>query len=420
MHLKRRTFLASGAAASLALSAPAVLGQGRPRVIVIGGGCGGATAARYLARDSEGAIDVTLIEPQRTYNTCFFGNLYIGGFWALEATGFTYANLAKGGVNVIHEFAVGVDRDAKTVTLGSGAVLPYDRLVVSPGIDFREDSVPGWSLAAQNVMPHAYKGGTQVALLKSQIEAMPQGGTFAMVAPPNPFRCPPGPYERISMVAWLLKQSNPTAKILLVDPKESFSKQALFEEAWNNHYPGVVTRIGPDFGGDIVEVRPETMEVVIDGEVNKVDACNVIPGQRAGNIAAMAGLTNEAGWAPVKPADMRSTMDENVWVLGDATQQGDMPKSGFSANSQAKVAVMAIRGELTGSQVFPARYANTCWSLLAENDGVKVGASYEPTEEKIASVESFVSQTGEDAALRRQTFEESLGWYAGITSDMFG
>jgi NADPH-dependent 2,4-dienoyl-CoA reductase/sulfur reductase-like enzyme len=420
MLLKRRTFLATGAAASLALSAPAVLGQGRPRVIVIGGGCGGATAARYLARDSEGAIDVTLIEPQRTYNTCFFGNLYIGGFWALEDTGFTYANLAKGGVNVIHEFAVGVDRDAKTVTLGSGAVLPYDRLVVSPGIDFREDSVPGWSLAAQGVMPHAYKGGTQVALLKSQIEAMPQGGTFAMVAPPNPFRCPPGPYERISMVAWLLKQSNPTAKILLVDPKESFSKQALFEEAWNNHYPGVVTRIGPDFGGDIVEVRPETMEVVIDGEVNKVDACNVIPGQRAGNIAAMAGLTNEAGWAPVKPADMRSTMDENVWVLGDATQQGDMPKSGFSANSQAKVAVMAIRGELTGSQVFPARYANTCWSLLAENDGVKVGASYEPTEEKIASVESFVSQTGEDAALRRQTFEESLGWYAGITSDMFG
>jgi sulfide dehydrogenase [flavocytochrome c] flavoprotein chain len=420
MHLKRRTFLASGAAASLALSAPAVLGQGRPRVIVIGGGCGGATAARYLARDSEGAIDVTLIEPQRTYNTCFFGNLYIGGFWALEDTGFTYANLAKGGVNVIHEFATGVDRDAKTVTLGSGAVLPYDRLVVSPGIDFREDTVPGWTLAAQDVMPHAYKGGTQVALLKSQIEAMPQGGTFAMVAPPNPFRCPPGPYERISMVAWLLKQSNPTAKILLVDPKESFSKQALFEEAWNNHYAGVVTRIGPDFGAENVEVRPETMEVVIDGDVNKVDACNVIPGQRAGNIAAMAGLTNDAGWAPVKPADMRSTMDENVWVLGDATQQGDMPKSGFSANSQAKVAVMAIRGELTGSQMFPARYANTCWSLLAENDGVKVGASYEPTEEKIASVESFVSQTGEDAALRRQTFEESLGWYAGITSDMFG
>jgi sulfide dehydrogenase [flavocytochrome c] flavoprotein chain len=420
MHLKRRSFLATGAAASLALSAPAVLGQGRPRVIVIGGGCGGATAARYLASESDGAIDVVLIEPQRTYNTCFFGNLYIGGFWALEDTGFTYANVAKGGVNVIHEFAVGVDRDARTVTLGSGATLSYDRLVVSPGIDFREESVPGWSLAAQDVMPHAYKGGTQVALLKAQVEAMPQGGTFAMVAPPNPYRCPPGPYERISMVAWHLKQANPTAKILLIDPKETYSKQALWEEGWLAHYPGMIERVGPEFGAETVEVRPDTMEVVIDGDATKVDVCNVIPGQRAGNIAAIAGLTNDAGWAPVKPADMRSAVDENVWVLGDASQQGDMPKSGFSANSQAKVAVMAIRGDLTGSQVFPARYANTCWSLIAENDGVKVGASYEPTEEKIASVTSFVSQPGEDAALRRQTFEESLGWYAGITADMFG
>lgn len=420
MDLKRRTFLASTAAASLVLSAPAVLGQGRPRVVVIGGGCGGATAARYLAKDSAGAIDVVLIEPQRTYNTCFFGNLHIGGFWAIEDTAFTYEGLAKGGVNVIHEFATGVDRDTRTVTLGSGSTVSYDRLVVSPGIDFREDSVPGWSVAAQDRMPHAYKGGTQVALLKAQVEAMPEGGTFAMVAPPNPFRCPPGPYERISMVAWLLKQSNPTAKILLVDPKESFSKQALFEEGWQNHYPGMVTYIGPDFGADNVEVRPDAMEVVIDGDVNKVDVCNVIPGQRAGNIAAIAGLTNEAGWAPVRPADMRSTMDDNVWVLGDATQQGDMPKSGFSANSQAKVASMMIRGDLTGSQVFPARYANTCWSLIAAEDGVKVGASYEPTEEKIASVSSFISQTGEDAALRKQTFEESLGWFAGITADMFG
>ncbi len=420
MQLKRRTFLATGAAAGLALSAPAVLGQGRPRVIVIGGGCGGATAARYLAAESAGAIDVVLIEPQRTYNTCFFGNLYIGGFWKLEDTAFTYANLAQSGVNVIHEFASGVDRDARTVTLGSGAVLPYDRLVVSPGIDFREGAVPGWSLLDQDVMPHAYKGGTQVALLKAQIAAMPQGGTFAMVAPPNPYRCPPGPYERISMVAWHLKQNNPTAKILLVDPKETFSKQALWEEGWQNHYPGMIERVGPEFGAETVEVRPDTMEVVIDGDATKVDVCNVIPAQRAGNIAAIAGLTNDAGWAPVKPADMRSAVDDNVWVLGDATQQGDMPKSGFSANSQAKVAVMSIRGELTGSQVFPARYANTCWSLIAEDDGVKIGASYEPTEEKIASVSSFVSQPGEDAALRRQTFEESLGWYAGITSDMFG
>jgi NADPH-dependent 2,4-dienoyl-CoA reductase/sulfur reductase-like enzyme len=312
-----------------------------------------------------------------------------------------------------------VDRDAKTVTLAGGSTLSYDVLVLSPGIDFVEGSVPGWDITAQNAMPHAYKGGSQTQLLKAQIEAMPEGGVFAMVAPPNPYRCPPGPYERISMVAHHLKTNNPTAKILVVDPKEKFSKQGLFEEGWQAHYAGMVTRIGPDFGGDNVEVRPDAMEVVIDGEVNKVDVCNVIPAQKAGLICAAAGLT-DGNWAPVAPDTMQSRMDENVYILGDASAQGDMPKSGFSANSQAKVAANAIRGALTGSRVFPARYSNTCWSLIAPEDGVKVGASYEPTPEKIASVSSFISQTGEDAALRKTTYEESLGWYAGITADMFG
>ena len=249
---------------------------------------------------------------------------------------------------------------------------------------------------------------------------MPQGGTFAMVAPPNPYRCPPGPYERISMVAHVLKQKNPTAKILVLDPKEKYSKQALFEEGWARHYDGMVEWVGPDFGGAAVEVRADTMEVVVEGEAQKVDVCNVIPGQVAGKIAALAGVTDETGWAPVHPDTMKSKMDENIWVLGDSSAQGDMPKSGFSANSQAKVAAMTIRGELLQSKVFPARYSNTCWSLIAPDDGVKVGASYEPTPEKIASVESFISQTGEDAALRKATYEESLGWYAGITADIFG
>jgi NADPH-dependent 2,4-dienoyl-CoA reductase/sulfur reductase-like enzyme len=421
MGHNRRVFMGVMAAGAAALAAPAVLGQGRPRVVVIGGGPGGATVARYLAKDSAGAIAVTLIEPQRIYNTCFFGNLYIGGFWAIEDTGFGYATLARDyGVNVVHEFAVGVDRDARTVTTGSGATIAYDRLVVAPGIDFKEGAVPGWDLAAQGVMPHAFKGGTQVQLLRAQVAAMPPGGVFAMVVPPNPYRCPPGPYERICMIAHLLTRINPTAKILIVDPKETFSKQALFEEAWARHYPGMITRIGPDFGGKAVAVRPETMEIVIDGVAERVDACNVIPAMRAGNIAALAGITNEAGWAPIEPFTMASRADPAVFVLGDASQQGDMPKSAFSANSQAKVAANVIRGQLTGSRIFPARYANTCWSLLGPEDGVKVGATYEPTPEKIATVEGFISQTGEDAALRRATFEESLGWFAAITADMFG
>ncbi|MCZ0812847.1 MAG: FCSD flavin-binding domain-containing protein [Pseudomonadota bacterium] len=420
MTLNRRAFIGTGAAAAAMLSAPMLGAQGKPRVVVVGGGAGGATAARYLAKDSDGAIDVTLVEPTRAYYTCFFSNLYIGGVRELSSIGHSYGTLASDyGVNVVHDWAVGIDRDARTVTLAGGAVLPYDRLILSPGIDFVDDAVPGWSVAAQNKMPHAYKAGSQSELLKAQIEAMPEGGLYAMVAPPNPFRCPPGPYERISMVAHLLKEINPSAKILIADPKEKFSKQALFEEGWQKHYSGMIERIGPDFGGGNVSVNPDEMTLDIDGVVEKVDVCNVIPAQKAGRICDMAGIT-EGNWAPVVPATMQSRMDENIHVLGDATSQGDMPKSGYSANSQAKVAAMAVRGALLGSKVFPAKFSNTCWSLIDTDDGVKVGASYEATEEKISKVDGFISQTGEDAALRKATYEESLGWYAGITEDMFG
>jgi NADPH-dependent 2,4-dienoyl-CoA reductase/sulfur reductase-like enzyme len=421
MTLNRRKFLAVGAATAASLSAPHVLadGHGKPRVVVIGGGSGGATAARYIARDSKGAIDVTLVEPSRSYFTCYFSNLYIGGFTELDDINHSYGTLAaKYGINVVHDWAVDVDRDARTVSLAGGAVLPYDKLILSPGIDFVEGAVPGWSVAAQNRMPHAYKAGSQSELLKAQIMAMPQGGRFAMVAPPDPFRCPPGPYERISMVAHVLKQTNPTAKILLVDPKEGFSKQALFEEGWERHYSGMIERVGPDFGATNVTVDPEAMTIDIDGSVEKVDVCNVIPAQKAGRIADMAGVT-DGNWAPVNAADMSSRVDADVHVLGDAAAQGDMPKSGFAANSQAKVCAMAVRGALTGSKVFPAKFTNTCWSLIAPDDGVKVGATYEATNEKIAKVDGFVSQTGEDAMTRRATYEESVGWYAGITADMF-
>ncbi len=419
MKFNRRTFVATAGAV---LAAPMVqaAAHGMPRVVVVGGGAGGATAARYIAKDSKGEIDVTLIEPSRTYYTCFFSNLYLGGFRELDSLAHTYGTLASEyGINVVHDYAVGVDRDAKTVTLASGASLPYDKLILSPGIDFVDGAVPGWDVSVQNKMPHAFKAGSQTELLKAQVMAMPEGGTFAMIAPPNPYRCPPGPYERVSMVAWQLKQTNPTAKILIVDPKEKFSKQGLFEEGWQKHYGGMIERIGPDFGGNNVSVDADAMTIDIDGSVENVDVCNVIPAMKAGHIAEVAGVT-DGNWAPVNPTDMSSKADPDIYVLGDASQQGDMPKSGFSANSQAKVCANAIRGALTESRVFPAKYTNTCWSLIAVDDGVKVGASYEPTEEKIASVEGFVSQTGEDAALRKATYEESVGWYAGITADMFG
>jgi len=422
VKLNRRMFIGTGAAAASVLGAPALFadGHGKPRVIVIGGGAGGATAARYIAKDSKGAVDVTLIEPSRTYFTCFFSNLYLGGFKEIDDLGHNYGTLAaQYGINVIHDWAVDVDRDSKTVSLAGGATLPYDKLILSPGIDFVDGAVEGWSVASQNAMPHAYKGGSQTELLKAQVAAMPEGGIFAMVAPPNPYRCPPGPYERVSMIAHALKATNPTAKIIVADPKPKFSKQGLFQEGWANHYEGMVDWIGEDFGGGNVSVDPNAMTVTIDGEETKVDACNVIPAMKAGRIAELAGVT-DGNWAPVNAADMSSKSDADVYVLGDASSQGDMPKSGFSANSQAKVCANAVRGALTGSKVFPAKFSNTCWSLIDTNDGVKVGATYEATDEKIAKVDGFISATGESADVRKATYEESEGWYAGITADMFG
>lgn len=422
MTLNRRSFIGTGAVAAASLAAPKVMAQGmaKPRVVVIGGGAGGATAARYIAKDSKGEVSVTLVEPTRTYYTCFFSNLYLGGFKEIEDIGHTYGTLAaEYGINVVHDWAVGVDRDAKRVDLAGGSTLEYDKLILSPGIDFIDGAVPGWDITAQNAMPHAYKAGSQSQLLRAQIEAMPEGGVFGMVAPPNPFRCPPGPYERISMVAHQLKKMNPTAKIVVADPKAKFSKMGLFQEGWLNHYPGMIDWIGEDFGGGNVSVDPANMTLTIDGEEMDVDVCNVIPAQKAGRIADMAGVT-DGNWVPVNAADMSSKADPDVHVLGDAAAQGDMPKSGFAANSQAKVCANAVRGALTGSKVFPAKFSNTCWSLIDTDDGVKVGATYEATEEKIAKVDGFISQTGEDAETRKATYEESIGWYAGITSDMFG
>ena len=422
MKLNRRGFMGAVAGATAALSAPLAraAAHGKPKVVIVGGGAGGATAARYIAKDSKGEIDVTLIEPTRTYYTCFFSNLNLGGMRTMESLAHSYGTLAaEYGINVVHDWATGIDRDAKTVATAGGYSIPYDRLILSPGIDFIDGAVPGWDVSSQNAMPHAYKAGSQTELLNAQIEAMPAGGTYAMVAPPNPFRCPPGPYERISMVAHKLKEINPTAKILIADPKPKFSKEGLFREAWANHYDGMIEWVGPDFGADKVEVDPGAMTLSIDGDVNNVDVCNVIPAMKAGAICEAAGIT-DGNWAPVSGHTMQSRIDENIHVLGDSSAQGDMPKSGFSANSQAKVCAMAVRSALTGSSLFPAKFSNTCWSTVGTEDGIKVGATYEATDEKIAKVDGFISQTAEDAALRKATQEESVGWYEGITADMFG
>ena len=417
--ISRRAFTGLVAASTASLAMPSISFGALPRVVVIGGGAGGATAAKYISKDSKGAIDVTLIEASKRYYTCFYSNLYLGGFRNYGSIGHNYYGLAVNrGVNVIHEWAVSVGSVAKKDNLGSGSSVSYDKLVISPGIDLKFESVNGYSAEAQTHMPHAWKSGTQVQLLRNQVMNMKKGGTFVMVAPPNPYRCPPGPYERVSMIAHQFKKSNPTAKIVVLDPKNKFSKQGLFMEGWQRHYPGMIEWIDADTHGGIKNVNVAKMEFETDLDTFKADAAWVVPAQKAGAIAMAAGVNN-GDCCPIVPASMQSQADENIYVLGDASIAKSMPKSGFSANSQAKVAANHIRGALTGSKVFDARYANTCWSLVATDDGIKVGASYKAGSEAIEATSKIVSKVGEDSDTRKATYVESIGWYDCITSDMF-
>ncbi len=423
-RLTRRTFLQSSAAVAgaAAFSAVPAIGQAKARVVVIGGGAGGTTAAKYIARDSKGAIDVTLVEPLKRYQTCFHSNLYLGGYRSYDSITHGYEKLTSAyGVKMNHQWANAIDRDKKQVVLADGSRLSYDRLVVSPGIALKYDSVPGWGKEHEVAMPHAWLPGEQTQILKKRLDAVPDGGVIVMIAPPNPFRCPPGPYERISMMAHALKAAGKSkSKIIIIDPKENFSKQGLFQEGWEKYYKGMVEWLGPKVHDGLKSVDPKTNTVVTGFETYKAALVNVIPAQTAGKIALDAKLTNAGGFCPIDAASMKSTVDPNIYVLGDACIAGDMPKSGFSANSQAKVAALMIRGELTKAETFPARYANTCWSLIETDDAVKVGGRYEAKDGKIAATETFVSKTGESADLRKATQAENMGWYAGISADMFG
>ncbi|MFK7856270.1 MAG: FCSD flavin-binding domain-containing protein [Granulosicoccus sp.] len=412
-----------GVGAASMLTSPALLGQTKPKVVVIGGGAGGATVARYLAKDSGGAIDVTLVENSKQYTTCFFSNLYVGDVRDFDSITHSYDTLASmDGLTVVNDMATGIDREARTVSLAGGDTLSYDRVVVSPGIDLIYDSVPGYSKEAAEIAPHAWQGGPQTELLKQKLNALQNGDNIVMVAPPNPYRCPPGPYERVSMMAHFLKTKGfSDSTISIIDTKPKFSKQGLFVEGWEANYPGVIEWLPPEIHGGIVAVDANAGTVETDLDTFEGALLNIIPKQKAGAIATDSGLADESGFCPIMAESMRSTIDENVFVIGDASIAGAMPKSGFSANSQAKVAALNIRGDLTDSRVFPAKYSNTCWSLISPDNGVKVGAQYEAGDEgKIVATSKFVSQTGESADVRANTYQESIGWYDSITQDMFG
>lgn len=419
--LTRRNFTKlAGAAAASSTFGSFAFAQGKGKVVVIGGGAGGATAAHLIKKKAPN-LDVTLVEANKQYTTCFFSNLYLGGFRTFDSITHNYDGLKKLGVNVVHDWATGVDTNGKKVTLKGGGSLAYDKLILSPGIDFKWEMTPGYDAAGAEMVPHAYQAGPQTQMLKKQLTEMKDGGVFVICSPPNPMRCPPGPGERISMVANYFKKNKPKSKIILLDPKPKFSKYGLFMDGWKRHYNGMIevntSNDIDSFALTNVDVATKTVQTKA-GKTVKADVLNVIPAMKAGKIVHMAGLT-DGDWCPINPADFSSTKAKDVYVLGDSSIAKAMPKSGFSANSQAKVVANAVRAELTGSKKFPARYRNTCWSLISDNDGVKVGASYKAGDKAVAKTSGFISKVGEPADQREATFKESVGWYDGITRDMF-
>lgn len=430
-RLNRRTLLGATVALPIAsaISAPWVArAQAAGRLVILGGGFGGASAARF-ARDVFPTLEVTLIERSQRFTTCPYGNLVLAGRRDIESVTFGYEGLAAKGVKVIHATAEAVDADARVVRLAGGAQIPYDRLIMSPGIDLRWNAIDGYDEAASAVMPHAWAPYLQpVTLLARQLHAMPQGGVFVMTIPDNPFRCPPGPYERISMVADYLKRKNPTAKIIALDAKNGFSKQPLFQDAWKELYGAMVEWRGASDDGKVVRVHASTKEVETDfGQRVKGDVINVIPPQMAGKIARDAGLAVESGWCPVKAETFESARAPNIYVIGDASIAAPMPKSGFAANSQAKQAVASAAASMLGGTPPTAAYFNTCYSHVGEDYGISVVGVYRANGGKLVEVEGSGGISPRNATLpdarrvehRRLEANYADGWYETITKEMF-
>jgi sulfide dehydrogenase [flavocytochrome c] flavoprotein subunit len=395
-----------------------------PRVVIVGGGFGGATCAKYI-RVYDPSINVTLVEPNATFTTCPGSNWVIGGMRKMEDLAQGYDGLRRHGINVVHERVTAVNASKRTVTLGSGKTLEYDRLVMSPGIDFVWNAIPGYDEAASQIMPHAWKAGAQTALLIKQLQAMPDGGKVFVCPPPMPFRCPPGPPERVSMIAHYLKTNKPRSKIVMLDAKDAFSKQDLFLDAWNQLYPGMIEWVPASKGGKIERVDIKTRTVFTeDGSQHKGDVVNIIPPQRAGEIAIASGLADAKSgwWCPVDSQTFESKLVPNIHVIGDSAAAGALPKSGHMANNIGKMAAASIVSAFRGSTRPPSSLVNTCYSLVGPNYGISIAAVYRLDEKgEIVSVKGAggVSPKEANQNFRMQEARYAQGWYSSITDDTF-
>lgn len=426
-RISRRNLIAGALAGSASLSAPMLWAQGAAhRVVILGGGIGGATAAKYIRMINPEA-EVTIIERDRTYYTCPRSNDVITGVLDLDTITFDLSSHRQNyGIKTVYDEVVGVDFDARLVRTADGSDVPYDRLIVSPGVDLMIDQIEGHSHeAAETVMPHGWKAGEQTMNLRQQFLNLRPGGTVVIVAPPNPFRCPPGPYERASMMADHFRHHNPTAKVIILDPKNKFTKQGPFTKGWERLYGygtenALLEWVPEEQGGAVISVDPETMSVETAAGTFRGDLVNVIPPMQAGRLAKTLGLTNETNWCPVDQATFASTLAPDVHVIGDSCIAGAMPKSGYAANSQAKMLAHVVRSELQGQPLPVASFANACYSLVAEDYGVSIAAIYAVNEEgRIVSTAGGVSAI--DDKPNRPVLEAvyQKNWHRTFAADVF-
>jgi NADPH-dependent 2,4-dienoyl-CoA reductase/sulfur reductase-like enzyme len=420
--LSRRDLLTSVAAfASAVLPAPALSQGAAGRVVVVGGGFAGTTCARFIRR-IDPRIAVTLIDASPVFVACPLSNAVIAGLRELQAQQFGWDKVAGDGVVLARASATGVDAQSRFVMLSDNARIAYDRLVLAPGIDINWEGLPGYTEAASERMPHAWKAGDQTLLLRRQLEAMDDGGIVVMAAPANPFRCPPGPYERASLIAYYLKTKKPKSKLIVLDAKDAFSKQRLFQNAWKELYPGILEWVPLSSGGKVTSVDVANMTLVTDFGNHKASVANVIPPQKAGRIATLAGAADRTGWCPVDPVTFESKQQPNIHVVGDAAIMGAMPKSAFSANAQAKVCAAAIAKLLGGKTPEQPKLINTCYSLVAPDYGISIAGVYHAADGQLKEIEGSAGVSPLDAPSATREMEARLanGWFKTITAEVFG
>ena len=396
--------------------------QAKGRVVIVGGGFGGATCAKYLRRLAPG-LEITLIERSERYVSCPFSNAVIGGLSTLDRLIQGYDRLSDlHGIKILHDRVTAIDPAAHSIKLQRGLRLPYDRLVVAPGIDLKWGNPAGYDEAASQFMPHAWQAGPQTVLLRQQLEAMSAGGVVAISVPPAPFRCPPGPYERASLIAHYLKAHKPRSKIVILDSNDTFSKQALFIEAWQALYPGLIEWLPISQDGQVTRIAPKSMTLYTELEKHRVAVANIIPAQQAAAIARMNGLTDETGWCSVNPKTFESTRIKDIHVLGDACMAGPMPKSASSANSQAKICALAVVAALAGRSPPEPSLHNTCYSLVGPNYGISISAIYRVNARGIVAVEGAggTSPVRASAEFRTAEARYAKGWFENILADSFG